>query len=274
MQKLLKSGIRLLIIMILVSLIPVSVSAEGLVPEKKIEMAGFEAIEASTIYHGDAIYSDVLSSTFFRWKSTIMTYLIDNHDRSKTVVEANEKRKIITLADYDVDNQLISEKVIDFELPIFGAFYHGEQYNYIAFGQENREENNAKEVIRIVRYDKNFNRIDSVSITGGDSFTIIPFAFACGRMSEHGNELVLHTSRQRYITSDGLNHQSQLTIIVDTQTMTVTNDLGQFQANHVSHSFDQYVQFDGNDHVLIDHGDGYPRSIVLNKESGLSLIHI
>lgn len=267
MQKLLKSGIRLLIIMILVSLIPVSVSAEGLVPEKKIEMAGFEAIEASTIYHGDAIYSDVLSSTFSRWKSTIMTYLIDNHDRSKTVVEANEKRKIITLADYDVDNQLISEKVIDFELPIFGAFYHGDQYNYIAFGQENREESNSKEVIRIVRYDKSFNRIDSVSITGGDSFTIVPF-YHSGSISEHGNELVLHTSRLRYTTSDGLNHQSQLTIIVDTQMMTVTNDLGRFQANHVSHSFDQYVQFDGVNHVLIDHGDAYPRSVVLNKESG------
>lgn len=267
MQKLLRSGLSLLIMMMLIGLIPVWVSAEGQVPEKKIEMAEFVGIEASTIYHGDTIYSDVVSSSFSRWNSTITSYLIDNNDRTKTVVEANEKRKIITLADYGTGNQLISEKAIAFELPLFGAFYHGEQYNYIAFGQENREENDTKEVIRIVRYDKNFNRIDSVSITGGDSFTIVPF-YHSGSMSEQDNELVLHTSRLRYTTSDGLNHQSQLTVIVNTQAMTVTNNLGRFQTNHVSHSFDQYVQFDGNDHVLIDHGDAYPRSVVLNKESG------
>lgn len=268
MQKFLKSGIRLLIIVILISLIPLSVSAEGQVPEKIIDVAVFDGIETKTLYQGDTIYSDEASSTFDRWNSTLTTYLIDNQDRTKSVIAANKEKKIVTLADYDLDNQLISEKAIDFELPIFGAFYQGKQYNYIAFGQENREENDAKEVIRIVRYDQNFNRIDSVSITGGDSFTIAPFEASCGRMSENGNELVLHTSRLRYTTTDGLNHQSQLTIILNTQTMTVTNYLGRFQANHVSHSFDQYVRFDGVNHVLIDHGDAYPRSIVLNKESG------
>jgi hypothetical protein len=38
--------------------------------------------------------------------------------------------------------------------------------------------------------------------------------------------------------------------------MCVLNDMGRFQSNHVSHSFDQNVQFDGSDHVLVDHGDG------------------
>lgn len=130
------------------------------------------------------------------------------------------------------------------------------------------EENDNKEVIRIVRYDKNFNRIDSVSIRGGESFTAAPFCSASGRISEKDNELVFHTSRLRYLTGDGLNHQSQLTIIINKSTMTVINNLGQFQSNHVSHSFDQYIEFDGDDQVLIDHGDGSPRSIVLHKESG------
>lgn len=49
--------------------------------------------------------------------------------------------------------------------------------------------------------------------------------------------------------------------------MTVLNYLGEFQENHVSHSFDQYVQFDGDTYVLIDHGDAYPRSVVLHKIS-------
>lgn len=89
-------------------------------------------------------------------------------------------------------------------------------------------------------------------------------------MAEAGDTLVFHTSRTRYTTEDKLNHQSQLTIIVNTKSMTVTNDLGRFQKNHVSHSFDQYVLFDGAAHVLVDHGDAYPRSIVLNKGDGAS----
>lgn len=86
-------------------------------------------------------------------------------------------------------------------------------------------------------------------------------------MAEHGNTLVFHTTRKRYTTEDGLNHQSQLTLIIDTENMCVINDCGEYQSNHVSHSFDQYIQFDGNNHVLVDHGDAYPRSIVLHKSN-------
>ncbi|HEX3030894.1 MAG TPA: hypothetical protein VHS59_01430, partial [Bacillota bacterium] len=182
------------------------------------------------------------SWAFPRWKSTLTSYLVKNADKTISVVEANEG---IIIQTYDQAYKPISRKKVAYELPLFGGFFSGEKYNYIAFGQENREEKDAKEVIRIVRYDKAFQRIDSVSVKGGESFTIVPFDAGCGRMAEYGNTLVFHTSRTRYTTEDGLNHQSQLTIIVDTSSMTVTNDLGRFQSNHVSHSFDQYVQYDG-----------------------------
>ena len=145
---------------------------------------------------------------------------------------------------------------------MFGGFYSGQKYNYIAFGQSKREEKDEKEVIRIVRYDKDFNRIDNVSIKGGESFTIEPFDAGCGRMAEYDDTLVFHTSRLRYTTKNGLNHQSQLTIIVNTSRMRVKNYLGEFQSNHVSHSFDQYVLFDGNCHVLIDHGDANRLTVI------------
>jgi hypothetical protein len=195
-------------------------------------------------------------------------YLIDNKDNTRSIV-ADEFTEV-KIVRYDASNQIISEKTVAYELSDFGAFYSGEKYNYIAFGQSNYEENDDKEVIRIVRYDKDFNRIDSVSIKGGECYTVNPFYYSGSRMSEKGDQLVLHTSRHRYTSDDGLNHQSQLTIILNTATMTVTNDLGPFQANHVSHSFDQYVQFDGDDHVLVDHGDAYPRAIVLQKGDGRS----
>lgn len=211
--------------------------------------------------------SNAVSSTFPRWSSTVESYLVSNQDHTLSVIEVNED---VTIDTYDADYKLLDKKTIDFELPMFGGFYSGEKYNYIAFGQENREENNDKEVIRIVRYDKQFNRMDSVSVKGGASFTINPFQAGSGRMAESGDTLVFHTARSRYTTADGLNHQSQLTIIVNTLSMTIINDLGRFQKNHVSHSFDQYVLFDGNYHVLVDHGDAYPRSIVLSKGNGSS----
>ncbi|MDQ0091406.1 hypothetical protein J2T12_004843 [Paenibacillus anaericanus] len=207
------------------------------------------------------------SSYFPRWKSTVASYLVNNNDGTVSVIEANED---VTIETYNEQYELSGNKSIPYELPLFGGFYNGEKYNYIAFGQDNREENDNKEVIRIVRYDKSFNRIDSVSIKGGESYTVEPFDAGAGRMAEAGDTLVFHTSRTRYTTEDKLNHQSQLTIIVNTKTMTVTNDMGKFQENHVSHSFDQYVLFDGSNHVLVDHGDAYPRSIVLNKANGTS----
>ena len=161
--------------------------------------------------------------------------------------------------------ELTGSKQIEAELPIFGGFYAGEQYNYMVFGQKNTEENDNKEVIRIVKYDKNFDRIASASVTGGESFTVTPFHAGSLRMSESDNELVIHTSRERYTTEDGLNHQSQLTIILNTDTMTVKNYLGEFQANHVGHSFNQFVLHDGATHVLLDHGDAYPRAVVMNR---------
>lgn len=207
------------------------------------------------------------STDFPSWKETMSSYLVNNSDGTISVVEAGKQ---ITIDTYNAKYALAATQRIDYELPLFGGFYSGAQYNYIAFGAENWEENNSKEVIRIVKYDKKFKRLDSVSITGGQSYTVAPFDGGSGGMAESGDTLVFHTSRTRYAGEDKANHQSQLTIIVNTSNMKVTNDLGLFQKNHVSHSFDQYVLFDGGSQVLVDHGDAYPRSVVLHKGNGTS----
>lgn len=199
-------------------------------------------------------------------ESPIRSHLISNNDGTFSSVNVDEGHVRIEL--YNKDYEVTSSKELPFELQYYGAFYSGDKYNYIAYGQNNEEENNSKEVVRVVRYDKSFNRIDSLSIKGGESITIQPFRSATPRMAENGDELVFHTSRLRYTGSDGKNHQSQLTLIINTSNMSLTNDIGAFQKNHVSHSFDQFVKYDGKEHVLVDHGDAYPRSIVLHKGNG------
>lgn len=131
-------------------------------------------------------------------------------------------------------------------------------------------EENEKEVIRVVKYDKDFNKVSQLSVNGKDSYTTMPFNAGALRMAEENNTLVVHTARQRYLTEDGKRHQSQLTLVVNTDTMTLKNEIGRFQENHVSHSFDQYVQFDSQEHVLVDLGDAYPRAVVLQKGNGKS----
>nr|QGT51084.1 hypothetical protein Firmicute1046_1600 [uncultured Firmicutes bacterium] len=201
-----------------------------------------------------------------RWADVINSYVYDNGNNTFNVVDYNNKE--ITVSTYNNDYSLLETKSIPFELDKFGGFYSGKKYNYIAFGQNNDEESNSKEVIRIIKYDKNFNRIAQVSVT--DCYTTEPFNAGSLRMCENGNTLFIHTSRKRYLSEDGLRHQSQLTIILDTDKMTVENDLGAFQPNHVSHSFNQFAIYDGENFVLLDLGDAYPRSVVLNKYEGMN----
>ncbi|MCI8537949.1 MAG: hypothetical protein HFF18_04705 [Oscillospiraceae bacterium] len=199
-----------------------------------------------------------------RWAETSKSYLFDNGGGTFTVLDASGDS--ILLDTYDSATfALTASRTLPAELDLFGGFFAGEQYNYLVFGQANEEENDRKEVIRVVKYSKDFQRLDSVSITGGDCVTTVPFDAGSLRMAEHGSELVIHTARERYLTEDGLNHQSQLTILLDTETMEVQNDLGWFQDNHVGHSFNQFVQYDGGRYVLIDHGDAYPRSVTLYR---------
>lgn len=219
--------------------------------------------------NGKANYLSASSSTS-RWASVVNTYMQNNGDGTFFVLDASDPQDHnIYIDTYDSKTfALLNSQKIAYELEKFGGFFAGDTYYYMVFGQSNTEENDSKEVYRIVKYDKSFQKIDSCSITGGESYTTIPFDAGSLRMAESGNELTVHTTRQRYTTPDGLNHQSQLTIILDTDTMQVKNDLGEFQSNHVSHSFNQFAQYDNGTLVLVDHGDAYPRSVVLNQKSG------
>ncbi len=198
-----------------------------------------------------------------KYGRTDESYIVATDDGGFTVVSVY---KTVNIETYDKDFKLTGFKSIDFELPMFGAFFSGEKYNYIVYGQENENEDKEEEVIRIVKYDKSYKRLGSVSLS--DIYTIKPFDFGSTRLAENGNILVLHTSRLRYLTpDDGLNHQSQFTAIINTDDMSVLHKSAKFPPNHVSHSFDQYALFAGGQLTLLDHGDGYPRSVVISTAS-------
>ena len=169
----------------------------------------------------------------------------------------------ITVETFAADGSLLSTKRLELELPMFGTFFDSGDHFYIVFWQLNQEQDNSKEVIRVVQYDRNWNRLGSVSVNGGETYATHPFRSTVGRMavSGDGKTVTLYTSRNRY---DG--HQSNLTIIMDAKPFRIQKLMGEeFPSNHVSHSFGQFVRYDGSTMVTVDHGDAYPRSFVLQK---------
>ncbi|MBQ4527430.1 MAG: copper amine oxidase N-terminal domain-containing protein [Clostridia bacterium] len=157
-------------------------------------------------------------------------------------------------------NEIISSKSIVCELPLFGGFYAGDQYNYIVYGDVNPKGDADVEEIRVVKYDKSFNKISHFSLSNYGINE--PFHSGYVRMAEIGNQLLIHTSKTANIRAAMSGHQMQLSILLDTDTMTMINTW-KSQYNHVSHSFNQFVLADEDKFVMLDHGDGYPRSVCL-----------
>lgn len=193
-------------------------------------------------------------------------YTISNGDGTVSLLAERAWGDPLLVERFGADGNLVSSRTVEKELPIFGAFLDSGDHFYLAFGQKNDEQDDNKEVWRIVQYDREWNRIASASVNGGDSYTTVPFfstANTAMTLSEKGT-LCLHTARQRYLTpDDGLRHQSNITITVDTANMSVLSVSEQFPFNHASHSFDQHARYDGDELITVDRGDMYPRSFVL-----------
>lgn len=170
----------------------------------------------------------------------------------------------IYVLDFDKNGRLLSEKIIDFELPIFGGYYAGETYNYLVYGQKPSSE--ESEVYRVVKYDKEFNRLDVTSVFYKECYTSVPFEAGNVSIAEEGNHMVVYTSRLR---PDG--HQSNIALRINTDTMKIENKYGMiaFPDIHVSHSFRQIVKYDGEQPIYVDLGDAYPRAVCLQEQEGI-----
>lgn len=168
---------------------------------------------------------------------------------------------------YDSNFRLISSVDLDMELDLWGGFYAGEDYNFLIFGQENPSENDNAEVIRVVKYDKNWNRLGQASLRGANTTT--PFDAGSVRCDECNGYLYVRTSHEMYRSGDGYNHQANLTFSVRQSDMTITDGYDDAVANqgYVSHSFNQFILVDSQNRlVALDHGDAYPaRGAVLSR---------
>ena len=210
--------------------------------------------------------SNVNAQDYVQWSNTVKSYLTvcDNGNYMRVQSGAIEGKLLVEY--YSSDFEPLSTKLIDNELPIFGAFYDSGNNYYVLSGQENPKQNDSLEVFRITKYDKNWNKIKSCGLYGAN--TTVPFDAGSARMTHSGDHLLVRTCHEMYKSSDGNNHQSNVTIEVDMPSMTITDSytgVMNVDYGYVSHSFNQFIKTDGNHIVALDHGDAHPRSAVLVK---------
>lgn len=159
-------------------------------------------------------------NNYGNYAQTVDSYLYENVSGGLTRVDYADFAKEVVAEDYNAQFQLLSSRTIPLELPLWGGFFAGEQYNFLIFGQQNRNESDDTEVVRVVKYDKTWNRLGQASVYGAN--TQQPFSAGSLRCAEAGGFLYIHTSHTMYRTDDGKNHQANMNIVVRQQDMQVT----------------------------------------------------
>lgn len=230
------------------------------------ENIGFSTVIQAEAYTG----SNIGDGNYDVCSQPVYSYLTEagenGYMRVQSAVSGLSGSNNLLIEYYDKDFRIQTQKQIQTKLPIFGAFLKADGYYYILSGQNNKSESSSVEVFNIAKYDKDWNLIGSCGLS--DANTVIPFDAGSARMTYANGYLLIRTSHKMYRTPDGLNHQANVTIQVDTKKMAVTDSytgIMNSSFGYVSHSFNQFIKTDGKNIVAVDHGDGYPRAICLIK---------
>lgn len=246
MKKWIRGFLCFAVMMALLTAMPQALAAE---PEESSNLLGHDYVNGG------------------RWTMPSFSALI--YDEAAGVYTRVEYLETYVLAErYDSQLQLLDAKHLEMELPLYGGFYSGKDANFLVFGQTNVEENDEKEVIRVVKFDKNWNRLSHASLCGAN--TTVPFDAGRVDCAEYNGYLYLRTSHEMYTTEDGLNHQANLTMNIRIADMVITDSLYAVlnkNYGYVSHSFNQFIAIDEANKTIVglDHGDAHPRSVVLTK---------
>ncbi|MGN0395136.1 MAG: leucine-rich repeat protein [Coprococcus sp.] len=157
---------------------------------------------------------------------------------------------------YDNNFNILRKKSINMELSIWGGFYAGSNAYYIVEGQDNTAESDTAEVVRVIKYDTNWNKKGTAKITsntklfGGE--VRYPFDCGCVEMTEHDGTLYIVTGHEGYVDPTyNQGHQGFLMITVDEASMT-----GQIADCDLWHSFAQYITCKGSNLYVLEQSEG------------------
>ena len=241
----------------------------GLSDQYKITVSGDAAIEtpkSPAINLTGKNSANLSANNYLTYGNVINSYLVENEDNTLTRVEYISGKVVVE--NYNAGTGTLSgSKTLNAELNLFGGFFSGSDYNYVVYGQINQSEKDDAEVLRVVKYSKNWERIGQASACGANTY--IPFAAGSLRMAETDGKLYVYTCHEMYASEDGYHHQANMTYVINESDMSIAQSyydvLNLSQAGYISHSFNQFVQTDGKYVYRVDHGDGYPRAVSITR---------
>jgi len=189
----------------------------------------------------------------------VSSHLFQNDDGTLTRVEFISGKGVV-VEEYTAEYQFIRQKeLIKPELPIYGGFYASKDNYFLAFGQKNPNNDNNTEVIRFVKYDKNWKRLGDARLYGIN--TNEPFIFSSVRMVDHEDVLYIRTGHNMY---NG--HQANMAFSINIEDMKFINQFYTLGGPSIaSHSLNQFITMDEPYLITADHGDAYPRGILLAR---------
>lgn len=199
--------------------------------------------------------------------SIVASYLYANDKGGLTRVE-NEGHGVV-VEEYSSDFTLLNSRILPSsnlsQFTLWGGFFAGETYNFLILGKQNPNEDDNVEVIRVIKFSKDWEELGHASLYGAN--TVYPFYIGSLRCDENNGCLYIRTCHRMYATWDGVNHQANMTILIQEDNMEVLASYDKIlnsDYGYVSHSFNQFILIDCDGKVVaLDHGDAYPRGAQL-----------
>ena len=157
---------------------------------------------------------------------------------------------------YDNNFKITKKSKINMELSIYGGFYASSNAYYLVEGQNNTEEDDNAEVIRVIKYNTNWVKQEEAKIIGdGNAFgkqIRYPFDAGCVEMAEVNGKLYIVTGHEGYVDPDfNQGHQGFLMIEVDESAMT-----GKIVDADLWHSFAQYIDYKDQYMYVLEQSEG------------------
>ena len=188
--------------------------------------------------------------------------VISKHTTFLEKVDSGYMRLVLQIEDskfdieyYDSSFNLKSRKSVKMELSVWGGFYNAQDAYYVVEGAINKDNVDGTEVVRVIKYDKNWKKISHASVKakqGWDYEIGFPFEAGCVEFAEANNKLFIATSRLGYTDpAVGMGHQGMMLIAVDKKSMSSEIVYGDFW-----HSFAQYIEADGNTLFVYEQSEG------------------
>ena len=209
--------------------------------------------------------------------SVTTSALTCNPDGTWDMVYAQDGTGVIIVR-LDADWNLLWEKTVSagdvipphqaipLDTLLYGGCLMGSDYNFLLFGMQNPDENNKQEVLRLVRYDKDWNQLDHLAVYGAN--TRLPFVNGTVDFDEANGRLYIHTCHEMYTDENGSTPQGNMTLVVDQSTMRIVDqwsDVMNEDWGFASSSFSQKVRATEEYVFRVDHGNAHPRAILLTR---------